>query len=134
MIPVNLTAVFVAAVASMAVGFVWYSKAAFGNRWMKLTGRSEETMDKSGMMRVYILMFVVSLVMGYILSIFIHYAGARDLILGAKTGLWAWIGFVVPATLANHLFRKQPFELYAVEAGHHLANLLVMGAILGAWF
>lgn len=134
MIPVNLTAVFVAALASMAVGFAWYSNAVFGKRWTQLTGISPDKMDKSKMMGVYILMFVVSLVTGYILSIFIHYAGAKTLILGAKTGLWAWIGFVMPATLANHLFSKRPNELYVVETGHHLANLLVMGAILGSWF
>lgn len=134
MIPVNLTAVLVAAVASMVVGFSWYSNAVFGRRWIKLTGLSGEKMAGSKMFKTFGLTFLLTLVMGYMLSIFIHYAGAKTLILGAKTGLWVWIGFLVPMTLTNALFSKKSMELYAVESGSHLASLLVIGAIIGSWF
>lgn len=133
MIPVNLTAVFVAALASMAVGFAWYSNTVFGKRWTKLTGLGGGKMGGSEMVRTFGLTFIGALVMAYMLSIFIHYAGAQTLILGAKTGLWVWIGFLVPMTLTNALFSKKSMELYAVEAGSHLASLLVAGAIIGSW-
>lgn len=133
MIPVNLTAVFVATLASMAVGFAWYSKAVFGKRWTKLTGLSGDGMKGPEMFKTIGLTFLLTLVMGYMLSIFIHYAGAKTLVLGAKTGLWVWIGFLVPMTLTNALFIKKSLELYAVESGSHLASLLVMGAIIGSW-
>lgn len=129
-----MAAVLVSGVASMGIGFVWYSKAVFGNQWIKLTGMSGEKMDNSQIMKVYGIMFLTSLIMAYILAMFIHYAGAYSLVNGAKTGLWAWIGFVVPATLANQLFSKKPLELYCIEVGHHLVNLLVIGAILGSWY
>ncbi|MBI2020639.1 DUF1761 domain-containing protein [Candidatus Daviesbacteria bacterium] len=134
MIQVNIAAVLVSGVASMAIGYIWYSKAVFGNKWIKLIGYGGEKMDNSQMMKTYSIMFLVSLIMAYILAIFIHYAGAYSLVLGAKTGLWAWIGFVVPTTLANQLFSKKPLELYGIEVGHHLVNLLVIGAILGSWY
>lgn len=133
MIPVNLTAVFVAALASMVAGFAWYSKAVFGKRWIKLTGLSGDEMKGSAMFKTFGLAFLLSLVMAYMLSIFIHYAGAKTLILGAKTGLWVWVGFLVPMTLTNALFTKKSMELYAVESGSHLVSLLVMGAIIGSW-
>lgn len=133
MIPVNLTAVFVASLASMAVGFAWYSKAVFGKRWIKLTGLSGDAMKGSAMFKTFGLTFLLSLVMAYMLSIFIHYAGAKTLILGAKTGLWVWMGFLVPMTLTNALFTKKSMELYAVESGSHLVSLLVIGAIIGSW-
>lgn len=133
MIPVNLTAVFVAALASMAVGFAWYSKAVFGKRWLNLTGLSSDNMKGPETAKTFGLTFLAALVMAYMLSIFIHYAGAKTVILGAKTGLWVWIGFLVPMTLTNTLFSKKSMELSTVEAGSHLASLLVMGAIIGSW-
>lgn len=134
MIEVNLTAVAVASVAAMGVGFVWYMPRVFGDRWMKLEGLTEGSLDKSGMGKIFGIMFLTTLVSAYILSLFIHYAGAYNLVLGAKTGLWAWIGFVMPTSLANHLFTKKPFELYMLQSGHHLVGLMVMGAIIGVMF
>ncbi|MBI2334285.1 DUF1761 domain-containing protein [Candidatus Daviesbacteria bacterium] len=133
MIPVNLTAVVVSAVAAMGVGFLWYSETVFGKRWMRLEGLDKNKPDKSGMAGKFGLMFATTLISAYILSLFIHYAGATGWILGAKTGLWAWLGFVMPAGLGNHLFSRKPFELFLVQTGHHLTGLLVIGAVLGAW-
>lgn len=134
MIQVNYVAVTIASVAAMGVGFVWYSKALFGNQWMKLQGLSDDTM-KSGMAKTFVIVFVVTLISAYILSLFIHYAGAYSLVNGAKTGLWAWLGFVMPTTLANHLFSShKSAQLYLIVAGHHLVALMVMGAILASWY
>lgn len=133
MIPVNLTAVLVAATAAMGVGFAWYSDAVFGKRWMKLEGLDKSKLDKRGMLQKFALMFAATLISAYILSLYVHYAGASGWVLGAKTGLWAYLGFVMPATLGNHLFSRKPFEHFLVQTGHYLAGLLVMGAIIGAW-
>ncbi len=37
-------AVVLAAVSSMVVGFIWYAKPVFGNRWMRLSGIKEEVL------------------------------------------------------------------------------------------
>lgn len=121
MIQVNLTAVVIASAAAMGVGFVWHS--VFG-----------EKMNISSMGKVFSSIFLATLVSAYILSIFIHYAGAYTAILGAKTGLWAWLGFVMPTTLANHLMSKKPLRLYLLQAGHYLIELMLMGAILAVMF
>lgn len=134
LIQVNLPAVVVASVVAMGVGFVWYHPKVFGDQWMKLQGLSKQDLDKSSMGMKFGIMFLATLVSGYILSIFIHYAGAYNLILGAKTGLWVWLGFIMPAGLANHLFSRKPLKFYLIQTGHHLTGLLIMGAILGSWF
>lgn len=134
MIQVNLVAVVIASAAAMGIGFAWYSNAVFGKRWQKLTGLSGEKMDKSGMGKIFGITFLVTLISAYVLSIFMHYAGAYGLFLGAKTGFWAWLGFIMPVQLSTHLFTKKPFELFLVDSGHHLAALLVMGAVLGYWY
>lgn len=132
MIQVNLPAVAIASVASMGVGYAWYSNALFGKTWLKLEGM--ETPDKSGMGKTMALIFLTTLITAYVLSIFIHYAGAFTLVNGAKTGLWGWLGFAMPVELGDVLFHKKPFKLFLLKTGQTLTGLLVMGAILAAWF
>lgn len=132
-IPINYLAVLVGALASMVLGFVWYSPQVFGKRWMKLTGLSQEELRKESMMRIYIFSFVAALVMAWMLARFIHYAAAFSLISGIKTGVWAWLGFVAPTSLVNYMFQKKPLELYLVDVGYHLVALMAMGAIIAAW-
>lgn len=130
MIPINYLAVLVSALASIVLGFIWYSPQVYGKRWMKLTGLTQEELRKESMMRIYIFSFVAVFVMAWMLARFIHYAQAFSLINGIKTGVWAWIGFVAPTTLINYLLAKKPFKLYLVDAGYYLAALMVMGAII----
>ncbi len=50
-VSVSLTGVIVAAVASIVLGFVWYSDSLFGKKWKKLVGaKGKMKMDaKSGL-------------------------------------------------------------------------------------
>ena len=129
LIQVNYVAVAVAGLSAMIVGSVWYGPL-FGKAWMKLVGISKTDVKKEEMPILYGVMFVGALVEGYILSLFIHYAGAYTLLNGAKTGLWAWLGFVAPVMLGNYMFAKRPLKLFQIDAGYALVNLLVMGAII----
>ncbi len=131
MIQVNYVAVLLAAVAAMVVGALWYGPI-FGAAWMKLVGISKGDINKSEMPKLYGIMFVAALVEAYILSLFIHYAGAVGLLLGAKTGLWAWLGFVATVMIGNYMFAKRPMQLYLIDAGYALVNLLIMGAIIAS--
>ena len=130
MIPINYVAVFIAAVLAMVSGFVWYSKAAFGKQWMRLTGVTEASAKAGNMPLLYGTMFVGALVEAYVLSHFIHYAGAYSLINGIKTGVWAWLGFVITTSLANSMFEGRPIKLLYINAGYALVNLMIMGAVL----
>ncbi len=129
MIAVNYVAVAAAGVSAMVVGSVWYGPL-FGKDWMQLVGIRKEDVKKEEMPKLYGIMFVGALLEAYILSIFIHYAGATSLIDGIKTGFWAWLGFIGPVTLGNYMFAKKPLKLYFIDAVYALVNLLVMGAII----
>lgn len=133
LIQVNLVAVAVAGISAMVVGSLWYGPL-FGKSWMKLTGMKKEDAKKSEMPKLYGIMFLGALIEAYILSIFIHYAGAYTLINGAKTGVWAWLGFVGPVMLGNYMFTKKPIKLFGIDAGYALVNLIVMGAIIAGMF
>ncbi len=129
LIQVNYLAVVLSAVAAMIVGGIWYGPL-FGKKWMKLVGMSKADVNKKEMPKLYGIMFLGVLVEAFILSHFIHYAGAYTLFNGIKTGVWAWIGFVGVVMLGNYMFAKRPLKLFYIDAGYALVNLMIMGAIL----
>lgn len=131
LIQVNLLAVLIAAMAAMGIGSIWYGPL-FGKTWMKLIGISKDDVNKKEMPKLYGIMFLASLVEAYVLSHFIHYAGAVGLVLGAKTGLWAGLGFVATTMIGNYMFAKRPMKLYYIDAGYALVNLVIMGAIIAS--
>lgn len=133
MIQVNWVAIILSAIAAMVVGMVWYGPL-FGKMWMGLTGMRMTEEGKKQAPKMYAVMFLGVIVEAFILSHFIHYAGAYSLMLGFKTGVWAWLGFVAPVMLGNYMFTKKPLNLYFIDAGYALVNLVIMGAIIGMWF
>ena len=60
-------------------------------------------------------------------------AGGATLVSGVTTGFLLWLGFVAPTNLVNKLFAGHGLKIWAIEAGNHLLNFVVFGAILGAW-
>lgn len=136
--PINYVAVLVAAVANMALGFLWYSPFILGKPWMKLMGyhmHDKEQMEKmqKEAMPAYVASMIASLVMAYVLVNFIHFAVAKTALEGATIGFWAWLGFVGTTSLTGALFNKKKISLWAIDTGYFLAALLIMGAILAAW-
>lgn len=135
---VNLLAVLVAAVASMIVGFLWYSPVLFGKPWIVLMGYDPNDKAKMEAMRksagkLYAISFLCSLVAAFVLGRVMHVATIHSASHGAKMGAGVWLGFVATVQLTDALFGKKPFKLYLINTGYQLACFLAMGAILAAW-
>ena len=131
---INYVSVLAAAVVNMVLGYLWYGPF-FGKMWMKLTGRTKESMekDKAQMPIVMGSMFLGALVMAYVLAHFVQLAGATTLIGGATVGFWAWLGFVATTMLQDVLYEKKNKQLAAINMGYNLVALVVNGAILASW-
>ena len=139
---VNYSAVLVAAIAAFVIGGLWYGPV-FGKQWMALMGMTKERMeaDKSkGVAKSYILMFVGSVVMAFVLSLvvmamtpYLAVAGTLGAAAGAKIGLWVWLGFVAPVTMGSVLWEMRPWKLWFLNTGYYAVTLAVMGAIIAAW-
>ncbi len=132
--PINYLAVLAAAVVNMVLGYAWYGPL-FGKMWMKLTGRTKESMekDKKDMPKVMISMFVGALVMAYVLAHFVIIGQAGDAMSGAMVGFWAWLGFVATTMLQDVLYEKKNSQLAAINLGYNLVVLVINGAILAVW-
>ena len=135
---VNLWAVLVAAVATMVVGFLWYSPFLFARPWMLAMGYDPDNKAKLEEMRKsagksYALSFVASLVAAFVLGKIIDVATVDSALYGMKIGFAVWLGFVTTVQLTAKLFGNQPTKLYLINTGYQLVCYLVMGAILAVW-
>ena len=135
---VNLWAVLVSALATMVVGFLWYSPMLFAKPWMVLMGYDPNDKAKIAEMQKsagpsYFMSLIASLLAAFVLGKLIAVAGFSTPIDGLKIGLVVWLGFVTTVQFTNALFSRQPFKLYMINTGYQLVCYAVMGAILGAW-
>ena len=133
-VEINYLAVLVAAIASMALGFLWYGPL-FGNQWKKLMGFTDKSMKAMKMtpMQAMIGGFISTLIMSYILAHFIDYAQAATFADGAVAGTWLWLGFIATVQLGSVLWGGKPVKLYAINTLHYLVALIIMGGILAVW-
>lgn len=135
---VNIWAVLVCGVASMVVGFVWYSPALFANPWMVLMGYDPNDKAKIAEMQKsagpsYAMSFIASILSAFVLGKIIAVSGETTAIDGLKIGLVVWLGFVTTVQFTNALFSRQRNKLYLINTGFQLVCYVAMGAILGAW-
>ncbi|HXP43250.1 MAG TPA: DUF1761 domain-containing protein [Candidatus Acidoferrales bacterium] len=135
---VNVWAVLLSALATMVVGFVWYSPLLFARRWTILMGYDPDDKAKLAEMQKsagpsYMLSLVASVLSAAVLGKIIATAAIHTPLYGIKMGLAVWLGFVTTVQLTNALFMRQPAKLYAINTGYQLVCYVVMGAIMAAW-
>lgn len=132
----NYLAIIGSAIASMVIGSVWYGPV-FGKKFMRLMGMDQwsperQAAEKKKMGKLYALQLVASLVMFYVLSLFIDQTGSTGISGGVTTALWTWLGFVVPVQLGNAIWGGN-MQLFYLAAGNMFLTLLAAGAIIGAF-
>ena len=52
---------------------------------------------------------------------------------GLFSGFMCWLGFVLTTVAVNNAYTFRRIILTAIDTGHWLGVLLIMGAILGWW-
>jgi len=130
---INWLAVVVCVVASMISGSIWFNPKTFYPAWWKAIGRSEN--DQPGMQNMGMVWggtILSSFVQVVSVAFMIKAMGSMTAGSGAMAGFMLWFGFVAATSLTNKLFAGQ-LKAWLYEAGNHLVNFLLFGAILGAW-
>lgn len=131
----NYIAVVGAAIASMVIGSLWYGPL-FGKKFQQAMGMDtwspeKQAEEKKKMGKLYAMQLVASLVMFYVLAVFVDRTGSIGIGGGVSTALWTWIGFVVPVQLGSAIWGGN-MTLFWIGAGNMLATLLAAGVIIGA--
>jgi len=135
---INFWAVLVCAVATMVIGFLWYSPILFAGPWMRLMGidcndKAKLAEMQKGAGKLYGISLVASIVSAVVLAKIIDLTSVNTIPYGMKIGFAVWLGFVTTVQLTGALFSKQPTKLYLINTGYQLVCYLAMGAILAKW-
>ncbi len=135
LLPINVWAVLVSALASMALGFLWYSPALFGKQWMKLSKIDPKKMKEANkhMTKMYSISFISTLIGAYILAQLIDLTLTSSVMEGATLGAMVWLGFVAVTLVNTVVFESKPWTLFLINSGYQLVCLVVSGIILAVW-
>src|SRR5262249_8557225 len=129
---INYLAVVVAAVAAFLLGWGWY--AVFGRVWRSGLGRGKEECDKPQHLPVPLIIAGVScFLMAWMLAGLMGHLSDVTIKGGVVSAIFVWIGFVLTTVATNHAFEGLRPLVTAIDAGHWLAVLVLMGAIIGAF-
>ncbi|RAR71573.1 DUF1761 domain-containing protein [Flavobacterium aciduliphilum] len=158
----NFLAVFVAALSSFVVGFIWYNPKVFGTIWMKESGMTEEKAKSGNMIKIFGLTFVYSLMLAFIMpALTIHQMGALGMIGGPKFidsalpsyaafmhdygdafrtfkhgalhGFMSGLFIALPIVAIKGLFEHKSWKYIAISAGYWTVIMTLMGAIVCGW-
>jgi hypothetical protein len=131
---VNYWAVLIAAVVGWIAGAAWYM--SLGKVWQAAVGMTPEKMQAARNNPYawvpFVLVFIGHLVMAWTLAGILGHFGTISVKDGVITGALCWLGFVFTATLATNAFAGRSYRLTAIDGGHYLLVLVIMGAIIGA--
>lgn len=134
-VQINLWAVLAAALASFAVGFVWYMPQVFGEMWRKLIKMDRKTMEKGPGSQAWVLTVVGALLQAYVLAhvtyLSFQYFGDSWMNSALTSSFWMWIGFQLSMIFTHDSFEQRPFALTLLNTGNQLATLMTMGVVIG---
>lgn len=130
---INYLSIVVAALAGFGVGAIWYM--VLGKAWLDALGKTEGDIKGSGAAQAmpFIIALVADLVMAIMLAGLMGHLGDVSIRGGLISGFFVWVGFVITTMGVNHAFSGASPKLTAIDGGHWLAVLLVMGATIGAF-
>lgn len=127
--PISLLA---AAVACVAIGFVWYHPSVFGTMWTRAAGITPEMAErgKKNMPLMAIGGFLASIAVAYVMTYFALVVGVFDWIGALELAFWCWAGFAAPILLGPVLWEQKPLQLFVINALYWLAALSAVAVIV----
>jgi hypothetical protein len=135
-VQINVWAVILAAVSSMVVGSIWYSKGVFGSTWGKLAKVDMSKTPQAGQMALLLAStFVASLLMAYVLAHVSYLANTffgNDFLQDAlTTGFWLWLGFVATRLFVHDAYEGRRKQLTVLNISHEFVTIMIMALIIG---
>ena len=129
---INHIAVFVCALANLALGALWYSPILFYKGWLSETGLSEEQLAKQNPASTYGLAFLFSLIISYNLAYFLG-DSATTPVWGATAGFLAGFGWSALIFAIIALFEQRSWRYILINGGFITMYFTLIGFILGIW-
>lgn len=123
-------AVLVAGLSGFVVGGIWYGPL-FAKPWMSANGFTEEDLRRDfSPVRAYGTALVCSLIAAYALAAVL--GSETTPINGAFVGMLVGLVWVATSFATSYAFERRSTTLLMINAGYHVIEFAVMGAIIGA--
>lgn len=134
---ISYLAILIATIAGWLAGAAYYGVLA--KPWVAAHGKTMEAFkaDQAAQKGTphawlpFVLAFVAELVMAYVLAGMIGHLGPVTVRSAVISGLFVWAGFMLTTMLVNNAFAGRKYALTAIDAGHWLLVVVVMGAVIG---
>lgn len=124
---VNYLAVLIAGIVAMVCGGVWYHPSCMGKKWA--AAHNFDISCLKGDAWSYLLAFVNSLVIAWILGVFYNAVGVSSFFGAIWFAFIAWLGFVATTQFSGVLWAKKPLNAYFIDAGFFLVGFEAMSIV-----
>jgi hypothetical protein len=81
----------------------------------------------------YAVAIICSIVAAAVLSICIQASGEQTAPRGILCAVVIWLGFIATSWAKAYIFEVRTIQIFAIYTGYYLIELVLMGAIVGAW-
>jgi hypothetical protein len=133
-IKLNWFAITVAAIVSVVLEAIWFS--VFMIPWLAGLGITRDWLLNLATVTPGV-QYGVSLLCGFaaaiVLSILTQMTGPQTARRGIFIAILVWIGFVATTWAREYVFELRSVHLYLINTGYSLLDLILTGAITGAW-
>lgn len=126
---INIWGVLLATIATMVIGFLWYSPVLFGNQWVKQRGIKMEDISGGGPF-TYVLTALTALGGAFILALLVTLTDEATAVSGLIMGLLIGVSISLKIGM-NYLFEGHKLGLYWITIGYHLVSYAIAGLIIG---
>ena len=129
----NWVAILVAAIVSFLFEALWFS--VFMNQGLAGIGRTMAWLVGNGLNPAiqYATAILCSIIAAAVLSICIQASGEQTARRGILCAAVIWFGFIATSWAKAYIFEVRTFQIYAIYTGYYLIELMLIGAIVGAW-
>lgn len=133
-VPVNYMAVLTAALTYFMIGAVWYAPFMFGHRWKQYqrgeTAEHSPQYSCSSCTQSYVGEGLISLILAYVLTLFIQISQALEVKEGVAVALWIWLGFIATTHFSAVLWDRKTIKSFLIHAGFMLIGLIAMALVI----
>ena len=132
---INWLAVLVAAIASFAIGFFWYSPMLFGRVWQREANLSDEDISSGNMPVIFGATFILAVAQAVLLAAVVAGVLGADPEFGdvILLALVIGAGWVATSFATGYLFERRSLPLWLINAGYNVVLFLAFGLIIGLW-
>ncbi|WP_260738801.1 DUF1761 domain-containing protein [Tunturiibacter lichenicola] len=135
-IKLNWLAILVAAIVSFLFEAIWFT--VFMKQWLDGIGRTMEWLQGATTTTIspgvqYATALLCSIIAATILSIAIQATGEQTVRRGVICAILIWIGFIATSWAKEYIFEVRTLEIFAINTGYFLIDLMLIGAIVGGW-